>query len=588
MTQFIKTLVRRRIILRLTPGRLALITTTLLLATFLPVLSWAQSTFLPQDSKFDHFLERMDILQQTNPDLNISIDKPISRRLAVRVAYLADSLHKKFPYDDIDHLSPVDQANLSSLLMNNIEWITGNKDSFMSKRPWLNKTFYVNKANFYEVEDKDFFLAIDPAIQQIQARETGNNQAVFLNSKGLTLRGMIAEKFGFSAYLTDNQERGPSYFQQRVNEFNAVPGAGYYKHFHTTGWDYIDNRASIYFTTWKYFDWQFGYDKNFIGDGYRSLFLSDYSAPYLFLKFNTRIWKLNYQTIFAELVSQHNIDSDYQYPKKYAVFHHLTYNATPWLTVGLFQNVVFSRANHFDFTYLNPVIFLVAAQQENGSPDKTNAGIDWKLNIGHQTQFYGQLLFDEFILNQIIHYGRGYWANKQGLQLGFKYIDAFEVKNLDLQFETNIVRPYTYQHDDTVANYSNYNQPLAHPLGANFYELIAIARYQPKYRWNLEGKVIYYKQGLDSAGVNFGSDVFENYNTRPRDYGFQIGSGIPATCLLISGLVSWQCTENLFFDVSAQYRHYSVNDPSHTYQSSNSTLFSAGVRMNVFRRQYDY
>jgi hypothetical protein len=587
MTQFIKTLVRRRIILRLTPGRLALITTTLLLTALLPVLSRAQSTFLPQDSKFDHFLERMDILQQTNRDLNLSIDKPISRRLAVSVAHIADSLHKKFPYDDIDHLSKVDQANLSSLLMNNIEWVTGDRKAYLSKRPWFN-TFYVNKANFYEVEDKDFFLAIDPAIQQIQAHETGNSQSVYLNSKGLTLRGMIAEKFGFSAYLTDNQERGPAYFQQRVNEFNAVPGAGYYKTFHTTGWDYIDNRASIYFNTWKYFDWQFGYDKNFIGDGYRSLFLSDYSAPYLFLKFNTRVWKLNYQTIFAELVGQHEIGFDYQYPKKYAVFHHLLYNATPWLTLGLYQNVVFSRANHFDFTYLNPVIFLVAAQQENGSPDKTNAGFDWKVNIGHQAQFYGQLLFDEFILHQIIHYGEGYWANKQGLQLGFKYIDAFEVKNLDLQFETNIVRPFTYQHDDTVANFTNYNQPLAHPLGANFYELIGILRYQPAYKWNLEGKVIYYKQGLDSAGENFGSNPFENYTTRPRDYGFQIGSGIPANCIIVSGLASWQCRENLFFDLSAQYRRYSVHDPTNTYHSSNSTLISAGLRMNVFRRQYDY
>ncbi len=587
MTQFIKTLVRRRIILKLINEHLPLLTATLLLTVLLPVLSRAQSTYLPQDSKFDHFLERMDILQQTNRDLNLSIDKPITRRLAVQVAHIADSLHKQFPYDDIDHLSPVDRESLSALMMNNIEFVTGDRREYLSKRPWFN-TFYVNKANFYEVEDKDFFLAIDPVIQQIQAKETGNSQRVFLNSKGLTLRGMIADKLGFSAYLADNQERGPSWFQDRVNQFDAVPGAGYYKTFHTTGWDYFENRASIYFSTWKYFDWQFGYDKNFIGDGYRSLFLSDYSAPYLFLKFNTRIWKLNYQTIFAELVGQHEIGADYQYPKKYAVFHHLLYNATPWLTLGLYQNVVFSRANHFDFTYLNPVIFLVAAQQENGSPDKTNAGIDWKLNIGHSTQFYGQLLFDEFILHQIIHYGEGYWANKQGLQLGFKYIDMFEVKNLDLQLETNIVRPFTYQHDDTVANFTNYNQPLAHPLGANFYELIAILRYQPAYKWNLEGKIIYYKQGLDSAGENFGSNPFENYTTRPRDYGFQIGSGVPAKCLILSGLASWQCRENLFFDLSAQYRHYSVHDPTNTYHSSNSTLVSAGLRMNVFRRQYDY
>ncbi len=116
----------------------------------------------------------MEILQQTDQDLNITTAKPISRRLAVRVAHIADSLHKWYPYDDIDHLSDVDRANLSSLLANNIEWVTGNRDSFMSKRPWLN-AFYKTKANFYEVEDKDFFLAIDPvAIQETQSYETGN------------------------------------------------------------------------------------------------------------------------------------------------------------------------------------------------------------------------------------------------------------------------------------------------------------------------------------------------------------------------------------------------------------------------------
>jgi len=585
MTQFIKTVVRRR--KKLAASSLPFLACTLLLAALSPASVRAQSTYIPQGSKFEHFLDRMEILMQTNPDLNISTAKPISRRLAVRVAELADSLDKFYPYDEFYHISKVDRANLQSLLMNNIEWVTTKKDSFVSKRPWFH-TFYNNKANFYEVHDKDFFLVVDPAIQQTQSYESSNKQRVFLNSKGVTLRGLIAGKLGFSAYLTDNQERGPGYFQQRVTQYDAIPGAGYFKTFGKTGWDYFDNRASIYFNTWKYVDWQFGYDKNFIGNGYRSLFLSDYAAPYLFLKFNTRIWKLNYQTIYMELISQHNTHTDYQYPKKYAVVHHLNINATPWLNVGLYENVVFSRADHYDFSYLNPVIFLVSAQQQNGSPDKTTAGIDWKANIGHAVQFYGQVLINEFILHQILHYGNGYWANKQGLQLGLKYINAFDVKNLDLQFEGNAVRPFTYQHDDTVSNFSHYNQPLAHPLGANFYEFITIAHYQPSYRWTFEGKLIYYKQGLDSAGVNFGSDLFENYNTRPRDYGFQIGTGVPANCFLVSGLVSWQWKENLFFDLSAQYRNYSVHDPSHTYHSSNSTMFTAGVRINMFRRQYDY
>jgi hypothetical protein len=571
MMQFIKTRVRHLIIL------------------LFPYLGFAQSSFLPQESKSDHFLDRMEILLQTNPDLNVTTVKPMSRKLAVEIADISDSLHHKYPYDYFYRLSKIDQYNLHDLLMNNIEWFRGNKNDFLSANN-LWSTFYIHKANFYEVNEKDFFMVIDPVIQQIQSVETGKSQRVFLNSKGLTLRGTIADKLGFSAYLTDNQERGPQFFQDRVTAsgFPAVPGFGYYKSFKKTAFDYFENRASIYFKVWKYFDFQFGYDKNFIGNGYRSLFLSDYSAPYLFLKIDTKIWKLDYQNIFMELVSQHQL-GDYQYPRKYAIVHHLSLNVTNWLNVGLYENVTFSRENYFDFSYLNPVIFLVSAQQQNGSPDKTTAGFDFKANIGHTTQLYGQILINEFILDQVLHYGRGYWANKQGLQLGFKYIDAFDVKNFDLQFETNIVRPYTYQHDDSVSNFSNYNQPMAHPLGANFFELLTIAKYQPITKLNFEGKIIYYKQGLDSAGVNFGSNILENYSTRPRDYGFRIGSGVPANCVNFSVAASYELRENLFIDASMMYRNYSVSNPiAAGISSSNSAIFSIGIRLNSFRRQYDY
>jgi hypothetical protein len=70
--------------------------------------------------------------------------------------------------------------------------------------------------------------------------------------------------------------------QQWVKDRHAVPGAGFYQDFKGTGYDYFDARGYITFNAAKYIDIQFGYDKNFIGDGYRSLFLSDFSAPYFF------------------------------------------------------------------------------------------------------------------------------------------------------------------------------------------------------------------------------------------------------------------------------------------------------------------
>jgi hypothetical protein len=59
-----------------------------------------------------------------------------------------------------------------------------------------------------------------------------------------------------------------------------------------------------------------------------------------------------------------------------------------------------------------------------------------------------------------------------------------------------------------VANYTHYNQPLAHPLGANFKETIAIARYQPAPRWLVQAKGIFYLQGRDTSTENNGSNIF--------------------------------------------------------------------------------
>ncbi len=544
-----------------------------------PFFAYAQSTSIDLGDASSHFIERLDIKARTNQDLILSTNKPYNRKIVTEASKIITA---QMP----ERFSKVDQYNLQHLLLNNIEWAKMDSNFSMSRKPIL-KLFYKEKANFLTIRDKDFFMTIDPVIQYTESKESGNNENLFLNTRGVKLRGMISNQLGFDAFLTDNQERGPSYFEQRVTSsgYDAVPGAGYYKNFKATGFDYFENRASIYFKAVKHIDLKFGYDRNFIGDGYRSLFLSDYSAPYLFLKFDVRIWKLNYETIYMELINQHQ-RGDYQYPKKYSVIHHLNVDVFKWLNIGLFENVMYSRPDHYDFSYLNPVIFLVSAQQQNGSPDKTTVGLDFKANVSHSVQFYGQLLFNEFVFDQIIHYNRGWWANKQGLQLGAKYIDAFKIKNLDLQLEGNIVRPFTYTHNDTVSNYSNYNQPLAHPLGANFDEIIAIARYQPIAKLQLEAKLIAYKQGLDSAGQDFGSNIFINYNDRPRDYGFKVGSGVPANCVLASFTASYEVKNNLFVDLSFQKRNYSVSATPNL--NSDASMITIGVRLNASRRMYDY
>jgi len=548
----------------------------------LPIVAKTQTTYLPQGAKENILIERLEIKAGTDSILNFSKIKPYSRKQFIPHLGRIDSLVS---------LSKVDEYNYHTAMLSNLEWATGNRTDYLSKKPW-GKSFYQTPANLFEVNKEDFSLIINPVVQFVVSKEHNNDQTLFLNSRGLTVRGRIANKIGFAAYVTDNQERDPLYVQQFVNERKAMPGAGYYKEFKTTGYDYFDARGYFTFNATKYIDISFGYDKNFIGNGHRSLFLSDFSNNTLFLKLNTRIWKFNYQNLFMELHSTEPRAGDRLLAKKYAVMHHLDASITKWLNIGLFEGVIFGRKDHFEFGYLNPVIFYRSIEQQNGSFDNSVVGLDVKANVAHKFQFYGQLLFDEFLLSELKK-NRGWWANKWSVQAGAKYIDAFNIKNLDLQVETNRVRPFTYSHDDSVANYTHYNQPLAHPLGANFQEWIGIARYQPTPKLLLQAKAIYYLQGRDTTtagvGASFGSNIFLP-NTPPyrtKDFGYSIGSGQRTKVGLASFLVSYEWKLNLFFEGNAVVRRQTDNN-NNSSPGGDTFIISAGIRWNMHRRDFDF
>jgi len=553
-----------------------------LLLILFPLATAAQTTYLPEGDKANILLERWEIKAQTDSALNFSKIKPYSRKQFIQKAIF------KY-YENDPSLSKVDKYNLRSIMLNNQEYFKhyeGMPTEFKTKKPFL-KRFYTTPANLYEVHIKEFDLVINPVIQVTVSKESNNDETLYLNTRGLNLRGRIANKIGFYAYITDNQEKDPMYVRDWVNMRKAVPGQGFYKSFKTTGYDYFDARGYFTFNVTKYIDVAFGYDKNFIGNGYRSLFLGDGSNSNLFLKLNTRIWKINYQNLFMELHSAGISSGDKLLPKKYAAMHHLDVAVNKWMNIGLFEGVIFGRKDRFDFGYLNPIIFYRSIEQQNGSFDNSVAGLDVKANLAKKIQVYGQFSLDEFILSEIKK-NRGYWANKWGIQLGAKYIDAFGIKNLDLQMEHNRVRPFTYSHRDSVANYTHYNQPLAHPLGANFQEFIGMARYQPAPKWLGIAKLIYYTQGRDSSSRNFGSNIFlpNQPPYRTGDFGYTIGSGWKTNVFYASFLLSYEWRENFFLELNAVYRKQDTKTPPIT--SSNTSIVSFGVRWNMHRREFDY
>jgi hypothetical protein len=406
------------------------------------------------------------------------------------------------------------------------------------------------------------------------------------------MRGLLGKKIGFYTYITDNQEEGPRYYRTRVDSLGAVAGAGFYKRFKGTssgdkGQDYFDYRGYITFKAAKMIDVQWGYDRNFIGHGYRSLVLQDQTAPMLFLKLNTKVWKLNYQNMFMELApttAGNNTLGGAILQKKYAAIHHLGIDITDNMTLGLFEAVTFKRRNKFEFGYLVPVIFYRAVESGLGSGDNAMVGIDYKVNFDQHFQVYAQAALDEFNTKEL---RKKSWANKIGLQAGMKYLDVANIENLDMQAEWNLVRPYTYSHFDSATTYTHYNQPLAHQLGANFFDLNFLVRYQPKERLSFEARTIFAKQGFDStknASHTFGGNIFKDYRTRDISTAYPTGRGVEGKTIFINLLGSYEYKTNLYFDGTLQYRRFAKKG----IPTQNSLMISLGIRLNMNRRVYDY
>ena len=137
-----------------------------------------------------------------------------------------------------------------------------------------------------------------------------------------------------------------------------------------------------------------------------------------------------------------------------------------------------------------------------------------------------------------------------------------------------------------MSNYTHYNQPLAHPLGANFMEAIGIVRYQPHPRWNTSARVILWQKGVDTAGLNFGGDIFKMNQTRSADYGYTIPSGVKGKGVNAQLLVSYELKENLFIEAAALIRKWRSEEDIALNRDAN--VITLAVRMNMFRREYDY
>ena len=447
------------------------------------------------------------------------------------------------------------------------------------------------------LEGDDYRVIASPIINLSKGKEKKEGKNTFTNSRGFIIEGNLGKKFSFFSSFVENQSVFPNYLDSYIRKNRVVPGQGYAREFKQKGFDYAMSSGYVSYRGNKVFAIQFGHGKHFIGDGYRSLLFSDNTFNYPYLRLQTTFWKVQYTNLFAEFQDinyflNNNLDNYDQmgYAKKYMSAHYLSINVTKKLNISLFESVIW-RMNHapgnkgFDVNYLNPIAMLRPIEFSVNSPDNVLVGINAKYRLPFSSYFYGQLILDEFTLDQIKD-DNGYWANKFGYQLGYKIFNAFRLNNLTLQCEYNLVRPYTYSHNNTYQNYAHYNQPLAHPLGANFSELVLLINYKWK-KFVIDGKIIPIKYGgaIKGNSVSYGNDVYISYNERPADFGIEMYQGNLTTVNLKFFNISYILNPrtNLKINLGITLRDFKNEDVELQTQ-----FINFGIMSDLFNHNYNF
>jgi hypothetical protein len=434
---------------------------------------------------------------------------------------------------------------------------------------------------------KDYTIYFD-ILPDIQGGHEFNEKVLtWINTRGVQLGGTVGKNFFFYSSLYENQARFANYENNYISQLSFVPGQAYDRNLPTSDWAYVT--ALLGYTVNKNISIQMGEDKTFIGDGYRSVLLSDFAAPYPLLRLNATLFKnVQYTAMWAYLENQKakQFDPFGNDRRMWGAFHYIDWNISKKASLGFFNALIAEEANDsgighgFDFNYINPVYFTSSLQPSSTTsvPDHTLLGLNGKYNVLNKTTIYGQLLIDQ--TTQVSFGKRNAW------QLGLRGSDLFTLPRLNYLFEYNTAKPYTYSNQNAIVSYAQFCEPLAHPYGANFKEFVSLLNYSIK-RFDFQFQFDYAKYGLDlkngNSTLNEGSSIIEaNNQNLPTGNINTTGQGLATTLHYAEGVVDYLINPkyNLRLELSGLLR-----TEKNTQTTTNTSQISFGLR-GSFRNLY--
>src|SRR5690606_16388730 len=368
----------------------------------------------------------------------------------------------------------------------------------------------------------------------------------------------------------------------------VTPGQGYGKTLQSNRQmkDWMYGSANLSYTVNTHLTVTLAYDKHFVGDGYRSVLLSDVSSNYSALKLTGEWGNVQYMSLWSYMLDPmhpRSLDSAARAGDnwKWGSFQYVDWNVNNRFSVGLFQSLVWGNPKaagrrSSDFNSYHPTVIQRPGELINTPSDsRIRIGLNSKYKVLKNMAAYGQFLLDGLS-------GKN-WAAQAGLR-GF---DLFGIEHLNFLVEYNTAAPYTYAESDPVDNYSNYGQPLAHPWGANFRELVGMLNYSYQ-RFDLSFQSNWGQFGTDpDPFTSVGGDIFQRYPSAREDLGGRIGQGVRNNLLYADGRIGYLLnpTYNLRIEAGAVYRRHGIPAEGKHHQTGMLTL---GIRSSFRNLYYDF
>ena len=445
------------------------------------------------------------------------------------------------------------------------------------------------KDNWAQLYSPKSIITIDPFIEAVAGKSNQKNGSLLQSAIGARVQGVFNDKVSLGFGMYTYQTEFPSYVDEMIHSNkNIIPGQNVGSLNNSGRYTYSHLDAHVTYLPNKHILLSTGYGKQFIGDGYRSLFLSDNSFNYPYIRLQARIWKFTYNVIYSKYVNVEKSMGNYQ--PKYSTTHLLGINLGKKWQIGLFDNILWlgSDSGHtrgFDVHYISPIIFMRTVEFALGAPDTAMLGFTFKYNAFKRGYVYGQVALDDINISISKENHNQNFHNKYALQLGIWNYDILGTKGLTHRLEWNTVRPYTYGHEKIAQNYTHFNQTLADPFNANFHEFISIFNYNHQH-WYVIMENLLTLRGEKPAGqlYNNGEDLWGGQDSIPL-LGSKTLQGIKHTYLYnqvsVGYLLNPKNRLSLQADLLYRSNAYSGNKQSEFY-------FSIGIKTNLFNTYHDF